>query len=145
MRPRYSGPRRNRSRCSQHLYISVITENDGIMSLDSLGLQGSSWRKWSHHSARFDPNYFVNGLNEAVTAMGEPTRMSSVPMYGRLAEIAKGARLTVLLLGEGADELFGGYDSYGQFHMYFSTLAVVSVGSCSNARCAVKLSQLDLQ
>jgi hypothetical protein len=30
-------------------------------------------------------------------------------------------------------------------NMYFSTLAVVSVGSCSNARCAVKLSQLDLQ
>lgn len=29
--------------------------------------------------------------------------------------------------------------------MYFSTLAIVSVGSCSNARCAVKLSQLDLQ
>jgi hypothetical protein len=30
-------------------------------------------------------------------------------------------------------------------NMYFSTLAVVSVGSCLNARCAVKLSQLDLQ
>lgn len=29
--------------------------------------------------------------------------------------------------------------------LYFSTLAVVSVGSCSNSRCAVKLSQLDLQ
>jgi hypothetical protein len=30
-------------------------------------------------------------------------------------------------------------------NMYFSTLAVVSVGGCSNARCAVKLSQLDLE
>lgn len=29
--------------------------------------------------------------------------------------------------------------------MYFSTLGVVSVGTCSNARCAVKLSQLNLQ
>jgi asparagine synthase (glutamine-hydrolysing) len=38
--------------------------------------------------------------------------MSSVPLYVAMAEIAREKGIVVLLLGEGADELFMGYGSY---------------------------------
>lgn len=41
--------------------------------------------------------------------------MTSVPLYVRLADLARESDITVLLSGEGADELFGGYHSYREW------------------------------
>jgi asparagine synthase (glutamine-hydrolysing) len=64
------------------------------------------WREVS-----FDEADFWRILPQVVWAMDDPTSdYASLPTY-RLAEAAKGD-LTVVLTGEGGDELFGGYGRY---------------------------------
>jgi asparagine synthase (glutamine-hydrolysing) len=94
--------------------VSVVPEGtgDGIRSLSCLGLPGAAWRTWQHSWIGFGPHQLLDGIEEAVAALGEPTAMTSVPMYAALARQARSAGIVVLLLGEGADELFGGYRSY---------------------------------
>jgi len=70
---------------------------------------------WRHVSTTVDRYRYLNLLAESVNAMGFPTRMSSVPMYLALARIAASADVVVMLTGEGADELFLGYDSYRRY------------------------------
>jgi asparagine synthase (glutamine-hydrolysing) len=55
---------------------------------------------------------FARGFENAPQDLGEPTRLSSVPLYGALADVAQDAGIVVLQVGEGADELFMGYSSY---------------------------------
>jgi asparagine synthase (glutamine-hydrolysing) len=94
--------------------VSVVPEGtgDGIRTLTSLGLPGTAWRTWEHRWTGFGPHQLLDGIREAVAALGEPTAMTSGPMYAALAREARAAGIVVLLLGEGADELFGGYRSY---------------------------------
>jgi asparagine synthase (glutamine-hydrolysing) len=94
--------------------VSVVPEGtgDGIRTLSCLGLPGTAWRTWEHRWAGFGPHKLLDGIGEAVAALGEPTAMTSAPMYAALAREARDAGIVVLLLGEGADELFGGYRSY---------------------------------
>ncbi|HEV2530763.1 asparagine synthase (glutamine-hydrolyzing) [Phenylobacterium sp.] len=64
------------------------------------------WRE-----TRFDEADFWRVLPEVAWALDDPTTdYATLPTY-KLAEAAKGA-LTVVLTGEGGDELFGGYGRY---------------------------------
>lgn len=94
--------------------VSVVPEGtgDGIRKLSRLGLPGTTWRTWEHSWTGFGPHQLLDGIGEAVAALGEPTAMTSAPMYAALAREAQAAGVVVLLLGEGADEFFGGYRSY---------------------------------
>jgi asparagine synthase (glutamine-hydrolysing) len=94
--------------------VSVLPESgeDGVTALDALGLPGTAWRTWRHRWTRFGPHDLLDGVPDTVAALGEPTAMTSVPMYAALAKLARESGAVVLLLGEGADELFGGYRSY---------------------------------
>lgn len=88
-------------------------DGDGIDSLEELGLpRGGAWRSWRHRAVRIDDAEFAGLFGESVRRFGHPTNMSSLPLYQRLAEAASEDGVRVLLLGEGADELFGGYGSY---------------------------------
>ncbi|MET9380886.1 asparagine synthase-related protein [Streptomyces sp. NPDC002928] len=94
--------------------VSVVPEGngDGVTDLAALGLPGTAWRGWRHRWAGFGPDDLLDGIPAAVRALGEPTAMTSVPMYAALARLAQESGIVVLLVGEGADELFGGYRSY---------------------------------
>lgn len=94
--------------------VSVIPESngDGVRGLASLGLPGTAWQGWRHHWRIFGPTDLLDGIADAVSALGEPTAMTSAPMYAALARLARESGIVVLVLGEGADEIFGGYRSY---------------------------------
>ena len=94
--------------------VSVRTEGskDGILHLENLGLKTNAWRTWRLHQRVLRPMQFPQELGKAIPILGEPTRMTSVPLYHRLARQAASAEIVVLLLGEGADEMFYGYRSY---------------------------------
>jgi asparagine synthase (glutamine-hydrolysing) len=94
--------------------VSVVPEGtgDGIRTLPCLRLPGTAWQTWEHRWTGFGPRQLLDGIGDAVAALGEPTAMTSAPMYAALAREARAAGIVVLLLGEGADELFGGYRSY---------------------------------
>lgn len=85
---------------------------DGVQNLESLGLPGRAWRSWSHRWEAFRPEELLDEVPNAVRALGTPTSLASVAMYARMARLAADAGIVALLLGEGADELFGGYRSY---------------------------------
>ena len=94
--------------------ISVRMEGseDGIDDLAVQELPGSAWHSWRLSSGVFRPAEYPAQLRRAIEILGEPTQMTSAPLYLRLAEQAAQAGVTVLMLGEGADELFCGYRSY---------------------------------
>ncbi|WP_051830976.1 MULTISPECIES: asparagine synthetase B family protein [Streptomyces] len=85
---------------------------DGIQDLAALRLPGRSWESWQHRSIGFGPDDLLDGIPDAVRSLGEPTALTSVPMYAALARLARESGIVVLLVGEGADEVFGGYRSY---------------------------------
>ena len=95
--------------------ISIITKttNDGITSLEQLGLpKGGSWETWNHHSVVFHSSDFMQLLYKSMEYFYQPTSMSSLPLYQLLSDKAKELDLRVLILGEGVDEFFFGYESY---------------------------------
>lgn len=94
--------------------VSVVPEGsgDGVRALAELGLPEGAWRTWRHHHVTFGPRDLLAGIPAAVASLGEPTSLTSVPMYAALAALARRSGITVLIVGEGADELFGGYRSY---------------------------------
>lgn len=70
---------------------------------------------WRQVSTAVEKYSYLDLLTQSVNAMGFPTRMSSVPLYLALAELAASNGIVVMLTGEGADELFLGYDSYRRY------------------------------
>ncbi|MEV8021328.1 asparagine synthetase B [Streptomyces sp. NPDC086554] len=94
--------------------VSVLPEDtgDGVRDLSDLGLSDGVIGTWQHRSISFGPADLLTGLPAAVRSLGEPVAMSSLPMYRALAKLARAQGITVLLVGEGADELFAGYHRY---------------------------------
>lgn len=92
----------------------VVPDNgDGIGSLGGvLSREKVARGGWRHEFDVYEAEDYFLELAKCARRMGEPFRMSSLPMYYRLGELARRRGTRVLLLGEGADELFGGYDSY---------------------------------
>ena len=93
--------------------LKIAGVNDGIDDLNSLDLPtNGSWNSWKHYAVSFSPHDFDEMMNRSVQIFGEPTKMTSVPLYIKLAEAAKACGIDVLIVGEGADEIFAGYPSY---------------------------------
>jgi len=98
--------------------VSVCPEGtgDGVRTLDDLGLPHRAIGTWRHGWVPFGPADLLSGLPSAVRTFGEPVGMTSIPMYAALAKLAATSGIIVLLVGEGADELFGGYNRYVPLH-----------------------------
>lgn len=95
--------------------ISIIVEGteDGVSDLKSLGLaEGGVWTKWNHSTINFTSHDFKKYMEQSVDTFGQPTYMTSLPLYYALAKSVRELGIVVLLTGEGADELFLGYNSY---------------------------------
>jgi asparagine synthase (glutamine-hydrolysing) len=95
--------------------ISVLIDGiaDGVRHLSELRLpENGAWQTWRHEIVSFSLEDLPDMLENAVLAYGQPARMSSLPLYHALARGARNAGIVVLLLGEGADEVFLGYESY---------------------------------
>jgi asparagine synthase (glutamine-hydrolysing) len=95
--------------------LQVLDTNDGISDIALLQLPGEAWQKWRHATLTFKPADVPSGIRDSIRIYAEPFRMTSVPLYTHLARLAKQQGITVLLTGEGADELFLGYESYRKF------------------------------
>ena len=93
--------------------ISVRAEgsSDGLADISDLGLPGTAWRDWNLVERFVAPDDFLVMTKRAVRTFGFPTRMSSSALYLALADAAAESGTTTLLVGEGADELFCGYES----------------------------------
>ncbi len=98
------------------LSIRLKDSDDGVESLDELGLPpGGAWETWSHRTFTIaDEEDFLSAFEAATTTFGQPSTMSSLPLYQHLAELASDEGIRVLLTGEGVDELFCGYRSYSK-------------------------------
>lgn len=93
--------------------FSVLVEdtNDGIHRLSELP-SGAYDARWQHVAVKFGPQDLVDRLAGSVRRYGQPFRMSSMLLYEALADAIARANCTVLLTGEGADEMLLGYQSY---------------------------------
>ena len=108
--------------------LKIEDSEDGITDLAELNFpKGGSWQTWKHHTITFAAKEFPLFLGEATALFGQPQRMTSFPMYLKLADLATSTGIKVLLSGEGADELFFGYKSYADWFM--SKDSKTSVGS----------------
>lgn len=84
---------------------------DGIFNETDLGRRLSEILGFKHHMRLIDADDFFNVLPTIQYHLDEPqSNLSTVPLYF-LSELAS-EYVTVVLSGEGADELFGGYDTY---------------------------------
>jgi asparagine synthase (glutamine-hydrolysing) len=64
-----------------------------------------------HHEYRLSQREFQDSIGHYISHMEEPiTQASAIPLY-HIAKLAR-KHVTVVLSGEGADELLGGYDIY---------------------------------
>jgi len=64
------------------------------------------------HKIIVNPIELANDLAELISAQGEPFGSSSIYAQYRVFKLAKQSGITVLLEGQGADELFAGYHGY---------------------------------
>lgn len=87
---------------------------DELESLAQLGLPDGPWRGWKHVVIPIDDSDFLDAFETSTRAFGQPTTMSSLALYQRLADGAAEAGVRALILGEGVDEYFAGYASYAK-------------------------------
>jgi len=97
--------------------ISVLTEGgvDGLDKIEDLRLKGEAWKTWTISHVKLEARNYLDTLRRSIRILGTPSRMSSLPLYVSLADKAAEAGKRTLLIGEGADELFCGYQAYQNF------------------------------
>ena len=101
----------------ENLTCITVLPRDGeerLESLAQLGLPPGAWRSWRHVKVETDDDDFLAAFERSTCRFGQPTTMSSLPLYGCLADAAADAGVRALILGEGVDEYFAGYASYGK-------------------------------
>jgi len=69
-----------------------------------------------HHEVVCTPSIFLDTMNAVLNYMDVPVAEQLIPMY-LVSKLAK-EHVKVVLSGDGADELLGGYNSYGAVHAY---------------------------
>ena len=93
--------------------VQIPGTDDGISTLEMLGLpKRGAWTTWQHHTVKFNSKDLIDLFPLAISSYGQPSRMTSIPLYLALSKRAYETGIVVLLTGEGSDELFGGYNEY---------------------------------
>lgn len=94
---------------------------EGQADYDELAFAASVSKKigTQHFEKMVSPKDFTNFLEKIVDVFDEPIADSTcIPIYF-LAEIAKENNTKVILTGDGADELFGGYSNWLKYLQYY--------------------------
>ena len=93
-----------------------------------------------HHTKIVKPDDLLNFLPKIVDIYDEPQAdTTSIPMYF-LSQLAKEQKTKVVLNGDGADELFAGYNSYQRNNTYFPVFKKLSTLPNSVLRAIYKSS-----
>lgn len=100
--------------------VNVSDVEDGVDNVESLELPGRAWSTWNHKIKYFSAADLPPMIEESIRILGEPTFLTSTPLYIKLAEHAHNNNIRTLLLGEGADELFAGYSSHLNWFQKYS-------------------------
>lgn len=95
--------------------FSLLLGSDGVRDLRDLGLPGKSWRTWKHHALQPSERDLDAAFDTVLDSTSEPCFPASAAYTFLLSEMAAREGVRVVLSGEGADELFGGYESYLRF------------------------------
>ena len=80
--------------------------------------------KTDHHEITLSPEQYWSALDEVVAYLDDPVAATPGPAIFELSRMAK-RFVTVVLSGEGSDELMAGYRGMGQGHMRFAALAAL--------------------
>lgn len=91
--------------------VRMQGSNEGISSLRQLSIS-STPKSWEHHVSTIRSEDFLPLLRRVIHSTGRPTGLTSAPLYLALYDSAIEAGIRTLVVGEGADELWGGYRSY---------------------------------
>lgn len=82
---------------------------DGLDNEFEEARQTAEWLGTDHHEIHLTMDEIIDNIDEIITTMGDPSdRGSLIPTYF----LAKNVKEKVILSGEGADEIFGGYKRY---------------------------------
>jgi|694.fasta_scaffold02145_12 asparagine synthase (glutamine-hydrolysing) len=69
------------------------------------------------HKIYVKPEELLQDIDKLIYIQGEPFGSTSIYAQYRIFQAAKEAGITVLLEGQGADELFGGYEGYAKSYL----------------------------
>jgi len=69
------------------------------------------------HKVLISPSELINDLDDMIKFQGEPFGSTSIYAQYRVYKLAKESGVTVTLDGQGADELFAGYDGYPEWRV----------------------------
>lgn len=89
-------------------YVAAGTEFDEERWIDMAGRHAGA----QVHKIRTSPEQLRSDLDALTAAQGEPFGSTSIYAQYRVFQAAKQAGIKVMLDGQGADELFGGYRQY---------------------------------
>jgi asparagine synthase (glutamine-hydrolysing) len=95
--------------------FSLILEGDGVKRLEDLELPGTSWKTWTHHTLNPSMDMIEDTFINVLNITSEPCFPMSAIYTFLLSKMASDSGVKVVLSGEGADELFLGYESYVKF------------------------------
>ena len=100
---------------SEEYWIDLVTKDTNI----------------KNYKISSSPNSLLNDLEALVSAQGEPFGTPSIYAQYLVYRLAKGHGVKVLLDGQGADELLGGYDGHPgeRFISFFETFRILSAFS----------------
>jgi asparagine synthase (glutamine-hydrolysing) len=93
---------------------------DETSFIESLASAYSIKPTYARASSKLTVHDMLEDVADVVAAMGEPSPYTSVPYVSKLYRAAAASGIKVLLEGQGADELFGGYT-------YFTSLQPMSL------------------
>lgn len=89
-------------------YVAKNSDVDEEVWADKI----NKYIKAKPHKVIVNPLELANDLTELISAQGEPFGSSSIYAQYRVFKLAKQNGITVLLEGQGSDELFAGYHGY---------------------------------
>lgn len=92
--------------------FSLVLGRDGVRDLAELGLPGTAWRTWRHCGWTPPAAAVEAAFRRVLGFTSYPCFPASAAYMLLLAQRAAQAGVRVVLVGEGADELFAGYSSY---------------------------------
>lgn len=114
---------------SQELHVFSFVADDPAVSEESWAEMAAHGAGAILHKVRIAPEELAADLDQLIAAQDEPFNSTSIYAQHRVMRLAKETGIKVMLDGQGADELFGGY----QTCMAARLASLIRQGSWSSA------------